>query len=149
MGFLGQVPLSARFLLYRAVRGGLATLRQGPSKRNTTERIFPLRLGRTNNGGKGFTIATKFSRTVEGCVFSSHPRANLYKKGSPGVQKKKCCGRPRQRTAPQQQSTGILFSRNDIPKISPQQFNRQSVLFANFACFYFKALLSHFVKDKF
>lgn len=29
MGFLSQVPLSARFLLYRAVRGGFAPLRQG------------------------------------------------------------------------------------------------------------------------
>ena len=149
MGFLGQVPLSARFLLYRAVRGGLATLRQGPSKRNTTERIFPLRLGRTNNCGKDLPLPPNFRARWRGWNFSSHPRANLYKKGSPGVQKKKCCGRPRQSTAPQQQSTGILFSRNDIPKVSPQQFNRQSVLFANFACFYFKALLSHFVKDKF
>ena len=148
MGFLSQVPLSARFLLYRAVRGGLATLRQGRASA-TQQNVYSLAAWQDKQPRKGSTIATKFSRTVEGCVFSSHPRANLYKKGSPGVQKKKCCGRPRQRTAPQQQSTGILFSRNDIPKVSPQQFNRQSVLFANFACFYFKALLSHFVKDKF
>lgn len=108
MGFLSQVPLSARFLLYRAVRGGLGNVAARPRKRNTTERIFPLWLGRTNNGGKGFTIATKFSRTVEGRVFSSHPQANLLYKGSSKGKQKKCCGRPR--TAPKQQSTGILFS---------------------------------------
>ena len=148
LGFLSQVPLSARFLLYRAVRG--AWQRCGKAAQAQHNRTYiSLAAWQDKQPRKGFTIATKFSRTVEGCVFSSHPRANLYKKGSPGVQKKKCCGRPRQRTAPQQQSTGILFSRNDIPKVSPQQFNRQSVLFANFACFYFKALLSHFVKDKF
>lgn len=149
MGFLSQVPLSARFLLYRAVRGGLATLRQGRASATQQNVYSPCGLAGQTTAAKDFTTCQKFSRTVEGWNFSSHPRANLYKKGSPGVQKKKCCGRPRQRTVPQQQSTGILFSRNDIPKVSPQQFNRQSVLFANFACFYFKALLSHFVKDKF
>ena len=149
MGFLSQVPLSARFLLYRAVRGGFAPLRQGRASATQQNVYSPCGLAGQTTAAKDLPLPPNFRARWRGWNFSSHPRANLYKKGSPGVQKKKCCGRPRQRTAPQQQSTGILFSRNDIPKVSPQQFNRQSVLFANFACFYFKALLSHFVKDKF
>lgn len=149
MGFLGQVPLSARFLLYRAVRGGFAPLRQGRASATQQNVYSPCGLAGQTTAERIYHCHQIFAHGGGGWNFSSHPRANLYKKGSPGVQKKKCCGRPRQSTAPQQQSTGILFSRNDIPKVSPQQFNRQSVLFANFACFYFKALLSHFVKDKF
>ena len=149
MGFLGQVPLSARFLLYRAVRGGLAPLRQGRASATQQNVYSPCGLAGQTTAAKDLPLPPNFRARWRGWNFSSHPRANLYKKGSPGAQKKKCCCRPRQSTAPQQQSTGILFSRNDIPKVSPQQFNRQSVLFANFACFYFKALLSHFVKDKF
>ena len=45
-----------------------------------------------------------------GWIFSSHPQANLYKKGSPKGKQKKCCGHPRQSPVPQQQSTGNLFS---------------------------------------
>ena len=149
MGFLSQVPLSARFLLYRAVRGGLATLRQVRSKRNTTERIFPLRLGRTNNGGKDLPLPPNFRARWRGCFFLLTPGPTSIRKVHPGFRRKNAAARPASEPVPQQQSTGILFSRNDIPKVSPQQFNRQSVLFANFACFYFKALLSHFVKDKF
>ena len=94
MGFLSQVPLSARFLLYRAVRGGLATLRQGRASATQQNVYSPCGLAGQTTAAKDFTTCQKFSRTVEGGVFSSHPRANLYKKGSPGVQKKKCCGRP-------------------------------------------------------
>ena len=70
---------------------GLGPVAARPRKRNTTERIFPLRLGRTNNRGKDLPLPPNFRARWRGWNFSSHPRANLYKKGSPGVQKKKCC----------------------------------------------------------
>ena len=66
MGFLSQVPLSARFLLYRAVRGGLATLRQGRASATQQNVYSPCGLAGQTTAAKDFTTCPKFSRTV--CV---------------------------------------------------------------------------------
>lgn len=149
MGFLSQVPLSARFLLYRAVRGGLATLRQGRASATQQNVYSPCGLAGQTTAERIYHCHQIFAHGGGGGIFLLTPGPTSIRKVHPGFRRKNAAARPASAPAPKQQSTGILFSRNDIPKVSPQQFNRQSVLFADFACFYFKALLSHFVKDKF
>ena len=88
MGFLSQVPLSARFLLYRAVRGGLATLRQARASATQQNVYSPCGLAGQTTAERIYHCHKIFAHGG-GWIFSSHPRANLYKKGSPGVEKKK------------------------------------------------------------
>ena len=94
MGFLSQVPLSARFLLYRAVRRK-ASRAAGIRGHNRTRDSSRPQQGKQGRQRKN-PLPPVFYICAHDCegIFSSHPRANLYKKGSPGVQKKKCCGRP-------------------------------------------------------
>ena len=143
MGFLSQVLLSARFLLYRAVPRGLGPVAARPRKRNTTEHIFPLRLGRTNNGGKDLPLPPNFRARWRGWNFSSHPRANLYKKGSPGVQKKKCCGRPRQRRAPTTVNGHSIFEKRYNGSSFPT-IQRASRVFCRLCQFLFQSPASSF-----
>ena len=89
MGFLSQVPLSACFLLYRALCA--ARLQEPRAYEATTERGIPRGPSRANKGGKGkipcrqyftfaLTIAREFLRLIPGPTF--------YIKVHPGFRRK-------------------------------------------------------------
>ena len=88
MGFLSQVPLSACFLLYRALCA--ARLQEPRAYEATTERGIPRGPSRANKGGKGkipcrqyftfaLTIAREFLRLIPGPTFllEVHPGFRL------------------------------------------------------------------------
>lgn len=69
MGFLSQVPLSARFLLYRAVRGGLATLRQGGASATQQNVYSPCGLAGQTTAERIYHCHQIFAHGGEGGIF--------------------------------------------------------------------------------
>lgn len=97
-------------------------MRQG----RATERIFPLRLGRTNNGGKGKIPCRQyftFALTIAGGFLRLTPGPTSIIKVHPGFRRKNAAALTVEgtlappRTSSIQQSTGNLFARDDIAEV--------------------------------
>lgn len=139
MGFLSQVPLSARFLLYRAVRGGLAPLRQGRASATQQNVYSPCGLAGQTTAERIYHCHKIFAHGG-GWIFSSHPRANLYKKGSPGVEKKKMLRQQMRRTTVNGQSIFVKrYNGSSFPTIQ-----RASRVFCRLCQFLFQSPASSF-----
>lgn len=88
MGFLSQVPLSARFLLYRAVRGGFAPLRQGRASATQQNVYSPCGLAGQTTAAKDLPLPPNFRARWRGGIFLLTPGPTSIRKVHPGFRRK-------------------------------------------------------------
>lgn len=119
MGFLSQVPLSARFLLYRAVRGGLATLRQGRASATQQNVYSPCGLAGQTTAERIYHCHQIFAHDGEGGIFLLTPGPTSIRKVHPGFRRKNAAAARVSARAPTTVNGHSIFEKRYTESFAP------------------------------
>ena len=139
MGFLSQVPLSARFLLYRAVRGGLATLRQGRASATQQNVYSPCGLAGQTTAERILPPAKNFRARWRVCFFLLTLRPTSIRKVHLRVSRKNAADALRRTTVNGQSIFVKRYNGSSFPTIQ-----RAIRVFCRLCQFLFQSLASSF-----
>ena len=139
MGFLSQVPLSARFLLYRAVRGGGGPLRQGRASATQQNVYSPCGLAGQTTAAKDLPLPPNFRAQWRGVFFLLTPGPTSIRKVHPGFRRKNAADALRRTTVNGQSIFVKRYNGSSFPTIQ-----RASRVFCRLCQFLFQSPASSF-----